>query len=375
MHHTPPSEHSDLVTSSLSWSAKNNRRVTFNAYGGPEVISVVTEPAVASPGKGMARVRVMASSLVFTDMLIRRNLYPMLKTLPGETLGYDVVGHVEALGPETTGPAPGTLVATLTQVGGAQDWVNLPAASLVPLPGHLDPIKVEPLILSYMTAYQGLFREAGVSAGAHILVIAATGAVGLAALDLARALGLRATGVASSRRKALVEQMGADFIAYDAPDFSRRIDLAAAQQGGFAVILDGASREPLPTHLRRLARGGHYVGFGFTAQLRRTGADAKGLRLIFGRLRLGMIVLRILATRLRNPNVHFYDIAGRRKAHPDWFREDLTTLATLLADGRIAPHISGVFPPERAAEAHRLIEDGTVVGRLVLDLRGSGVLP
>ena len=56
MHHTPPSEHSDLVTSSLPWSPKNNRRVTFNAYGGPEVISVVTEPAVASPGKGMARI-------------------------------------------------------------------------------------------------------------------------------------------------------------------------------------------------------------------------------------------------------------------------------------------------------------------------------
>jgi NADPH:quinone reductase-like Zn-dependent oxidoreductase len=366
-----PAEKSIPATSAVSASPTPNRRVTFTAYGGPEVISLVTEPLGEAPGKGMARIRVAASSLVFTDMLIRRNLYPMLKTLPGETLGYDIVGHVDALGPDTAGPEPGTLVAALTQVGGGQDWVNLPADSLVPLPGHLDPVQIEPLVLSYMTAYQCLVREARVERGAHVLVIAATGAVGLAALDLARALGLRATGVASSRRRALVEEMGAAFIAYDAPDAGRQLDVAAKRLGGFAVILDGASNEPLPTHLRRLAKDGHYVAFGFTAHLRGPGINAKGLRLLLGKLRLGLSVLRIVATRWRNGNVHFYDIAARRKAHPDWFREDLATLAALLSERRIAPHISGVFPPERASEAHALIEEGSVVGRLVLDMRSN----
>ncbi|MFM8344916.1 MAG: zinc-binding dehydrogenase, partial [Betaproteobacteria bacterium] len=344
-------------------------RVTFRAYGGPEVITVETETQVAEPGAGMARIKVETSSLVFTDMLIRRNLYPMLKTMPGETLGYDLVGRVEKLGPGTAGPAPGTLVATLTQVGGGQDWVILPVDGLVTLPDHLDPVKAEPLILSYMTAWQILTREARVTRGDAILVVAATGAVGLAALDLARAMGLRATGVASSSRQALVEGMGAGFIAYDRPDAAEAIDLAAREQGGFAVILDGASSEPLPRHLRRLAPNGHYVAFGFTAHLRRGGIGATGLALLIGRLRLGASVLRVLIARWRNANVHFYDISGRRKAHPDWFHDDLIALADLLAQGRIDPHIAGVYPPERAAEAHRLIEDGTVTGRLVLDLR------
>ena len=368
MQHAQPSSPLGLIPA-VPLPPVTNRRVTFRAHGGPEVISVVTEAQVAAPGPGEARIRVDVSSLVFTDMLIRRNLYPMLKTLPGATLGYDLVGQVESLGPNTDGPRPGTRVAALTQVGGGQDWVNLPVQGLVPVPALLDPVQVEPLILSYMTAWQGLTREARVAKGDHILVIAASGAVGLAALDLARAMGLRATGVASSARRGLVEGMGAAFIAYDRADAGAEIDHCAKTSGGFAAILDGASSEPLTTHLRRLAPSGHYVAFGFTAHLRRSGMDAKGPALLLGKLRLGLGVLRVLMTRWRNGNVHFYDIAGRRKAHPDWFHADLTNLMDMLAHGRIAPHIAGVFSPEEAAEAHGLIEQGNVTGRLVLDLR------
>ena len=371
MQHSTLDPEAQLTAPDVPAPPTTNRRVTFTAYGGPEVISVVTEPQVEAPGKGMARVRVEASSLVFTDMLIRRNLYPMRKTLPGETLGYDLVGRVEQLGPDTTGPAPGTRIATLTQVGGGQDWVILPVETLIPVPNHLDPLQVEPLILSYMTAYQSLTREARVAPGDQILVVAATGAVGLAALDLARALGLRATGVASSSRRQLVESMGADFIAYDQPGASPDVDRAAKAVGGFAVILDGAGAEPLPALLRRLAPGGHYVAFGFTSHLRRGGVDAKGLTLLSGKVKLGFSILRVLLTRRRNPNVHFYDISGLRKAHPDWFRDDLIALMDLLSQGRISPHIAGIFKPDRAAEAHRLIEAGTVTGRLVLDLRDN----
>jgi NADPH2:quinone reductase len=113
------------------------------------------------------------------------------------------------------------------------------------------------------------------------------------------------------------------------------------------------------------------VAFGFTSHLRRGGVDAKGLALLSGKVKLGFSVLRVLLTRRRNPNVHFYDISGLRKAHPDWFRDDLIALMHLLSQGRISPHIAGIFKPDRAAEAHRLIEAGTVTGRLVLDLRDN----
>ena len=70
-----------------------------------------------------------------------------------------------------------------------------------------------------------------------------------------------------------------------------------------------------------------------------------------------------------------YDIFGLRTSRPDWFRDDLTTLTGLLSKGSIAPHVSGVFPPERAADAHARIEGGGVVGRLVLDLRSEKPVP
>jgi NADPH:quinone reductase-like Zn-dependent oxidoreductase len=69
--------------------------------------------------------------------------------------------------------------------------------------------------------------------------------------------------------------------------------------------------------------------------------------------------------------VHFHDIAARGKAHPASFRADIATRAALLSDGRIAPQITGVFPPERASEAHALIREGSVAGRLVLEMRSS----
>ncbi len=354
-----------------SWLPLRNRQVTFRAYGGPEQVVMVEQADVAPPGPGEARVRVEASSLVFTDTLIRRDLYPMRRTQPGEVLGYDLVGHVESLGPATDGPRPGTRVAALTQVGGGQDWVSLPVSALVPVPGDLDPIRIEPLILSYMTAWQSLTRLAKVNAGDRVLVVAASGAVGFAALDIARALGLRAVGVASSVRRALVEGTGAEFVPYDVPGAGARLDAVAQRDGGFAAILDGAGSEPLGAHLRRLAPQGRYVTFGFTAHLRRAGPDAKGLTLLWGRLRLGLGFATVLLREKLDPRVRSYDIFGLRTSRPDWFRDDLSTLAGLLAKGSITPHVSGVFPPERAAEAHARIEAGGVVGRLVLDLRSE----
>lgn len=349
-----------------------NRKVTFRAYGGPETVEMVEDDRLPLPAAGEARIRVEASSLVFTDMLIRRNLYPMRRTLPGEVLGYDLVGRVDLLGPGTDGPVPGTRVAALTQVGGGQDWICLPVGSLVPLPGNLDPIRLEPLILSYMTAWQSLTRLSRPQAGDRVLVVAASGAVGLAALDIARALGLRATGVASTTRRALIEGLGASFVAYDAKDAARQLDAAARETGGFAAILDGAGGEPPSVQLRRLAPGGRLVVFGFTAHLRRTRPNPTELAKLTGQLRLGVNLASVLLRERFGARVGFYDIAGLRAKRPDWFRDDLAALAGLLAQGRIAPHVAGVFPPERAAEAHRLVEQGAVVGRLVLDMRPAG---
>ena len=347
------------------------RRLEIGAFGGPELIRVVEDAALPAPGPGEVRIRVEASSLVFTDMLIRRNLYPVLKLTLPLTLGYDLIGRIDGVGPGVTRWRLGDRVADLSQTGGNATHVVRPAATLVPVPPGLEATRAEPLILSYLTAYQALFREAEAKPGDPVLVCGASGAVGLAALDLCRAFGLPAVGVASARREPAVTGLGAAFVAYDAAGAAGTLDRLSREHGGFMAILDAARAEALSSVMARLAPGGRLVALGFSAAFRkayRTGDASPGL---FARLRFAFDFLRIKALSLRSGasrRVTFYDISGRRTRHPQDFEDDLSALFSLLEAGRIAPRIQHVFGLEEAVEAHRLIESGQVEGRLVLDL-------
>jgi NADPH:quinone reductase-like Zn-dependent oxidoreductase len=346
------------------------RRLEIRAFGGPEVIRLVEDAALPEPGPGEVRIRVEASSLVFTDTLIRRNLYPVLKPALPVTLGYDLVGRIDGVGSGVTRWRSGDRVADLVQFGGNATHVVRPAATLVQVPQELDATRVEPLILSYLTAYQALFREAGAKPGDAVLVYGASGAVGQAALDLCRAFGLHAVGVASARRERAVTGLGATFVAYDEPDASGRLDRLASERRGFKVIVDAARGEALGAVMARLAPDGRLVALGFSAPFRAAGRAGHARPGLPALLRLGLDFLRIkrLASRPGAPSrVVFYDIADRRARHPDWFRSDLAALFTLLGDGAIAPRVQRVFALDEAVEAHRLIEAGEVEGRLVLD--------
>lgn len=346
------------------------RRLEIGAFGGPEQIRLVEEARLPEPGEGEVRIRVEASSLVFTDMLIRRNLYPVLKLRLPLTPGYDFVGRIEALGPGVSRWRIGDRVADLTQTGSNATHLVRPADSLVAVPPGLDALQAEPLILSYMTAWQALFREAKAQPGDPVLICGASGAVGLAALDLCRAFGMPAVGVASERRAPVVEGLGATFVAYDAADPAGPLDRLSRDYQGFKVILDAARGEPLSCVMARLAPGGRLVALGFSAPFRtahRAGLTQPGL---LAQLRFGLDVLRIKWLSVRpgtTKQVSFYDIAARRRRYPQEFKEDLELLFNLLAAGRIAPRIQRVFGLDEAVEAHRLIEAGQVEGRLVLD--------
>lgn len=347
------------------------KRLKIAAFGGPEVIGLVEDAKLPQPREGEVRIRAEASSLVFTDMLIRRNLYPVLKLRLPLTLGYDVVGRVDAVGPGVTRWRIGDRVADLTQLGGNATHLVRPADMLVEVPPGLDATRAEPLILSYMTAYQALFREAEVHPGDSVLICGASGAVGLAALDLCRAFGLQAAGVASARRERAITDLGATFVAYDRADAAGKLDRLSHEANGFKAIVDAARAEKLSALMARLAPGGRLVALGFSAPFRdahRAGHAQPGL---LARLRFAVDFMQIKRLSSRpgaSRRATFYDISGRRVRHPQDFQDDLSTLFALLEAGRISPRIQRVFRLDEAVEAHRLIEAGLVEGRLVLDL-------
>src|SRR5215468_5042078 len=210
-----------------------NRVVQVNHFGGPDGLVVVDAP-LPTAGRGEVRVRVLASSVQYTDVLIRRHLYPQTSARrPAFVLGYDVVGEIDQLGDGVRGFQVGDRVGDMTVLGSNATYRTLRADDLTRVPAGLDAAEAAALILSWTTAYQLLHRTARVQRGQRVLVQGAAGAVGQALLALGRMAGLELRGTARGEHAALIRELGATPIDYQHEDFTRVVP------GGFDVVFDG----------------------------------------------------------------------------------------------------------------------------------------
>ena len=329
------------------------QRIVLSEYGGPEVMRWVTEPALPEPAVGEVRVRVLATSASYTDTLVRRGIYPGLKPRFPFSPGYDMVGLVDKCGPCVTALAPGQMVADLTVTGACSQFLCWPADRLVPVPAGLDPAEAVSLVLTYVTAFQMLNRVARVQPGQAILVHGAGGAVGTALLQMARLTNLNVAGTASEVKLDLVTALGATPIDYRRQDFVQAVHDCA---GSVDAIFDAYGGANFRRSFRCLRRGGRLVAFGFFAD----GDEGSG------NVPLDFLWLWLTNLLPNGRSASFYSIAPWRRKHPDWFRQDLGALFSLLAAGEVAPVIAHRMPLAEAAEAHRLVETSSVQGKIVL---------
>jgi NADPH2:quinone reductase len=202
-------------------TTNGNARVVLHAFGGPEGFEVVREP-LPEPRTGQVRVRTLAASVQFTDVILRKGQYPDLKDKPPLTLGYDTVGVVEALGPGVDRWKIGDRVADLTMTGGYAHHRLLDAARLTRVPDAVESAAAAALVLGGMTAYQLLHRHANVRPGQRVLIHGAAGSVGQILLELGRAAGLEMYGTARGKHADLVASFGATPIDYQKEVASRR---------------------------------------------------------------------------------------------------------------------------------------------------------
>ncbi len=328
------------------------KKVILNEFGGPEVLRVVEEAALPEPGADEVRVKVLAASVTFTDTLVRKGIYYGLKETPPLSPGYDMVGVVDKLGAGVTGLEIGKMVADLTVFGAYTEYILCPADSLVPVPDNLGPAEAVSMVLSYVTAYQMLHRRAKVQRGQKILVHGAGGAVGTALLKLGKLHDLEIYGTASRSKHKLVKNLGAIPIDYKNEDFLAQIQAV----GGVDAAFDAIGGENFKRSFDSLKKGGTLVAYGFYNQ-----AMGKG----------GNVVMEYMSIALWNilPNgrkAAFYSIGALRKKNPEWFKVDLAALFGLLAEGKIKPSIERRMKLEDVAQAHALIEQAAVRGRIVL---------
>ena len=214
-------------------SELRNRVVQVSRFGGPEGLEVVEGP-LPMPRRGEVRVRVLASGLEYTDVLIRRHLYPQTsRQRPPFALGYDFVGEVDAVGEGVSEFRVGDRVADMTVVGSNAAYRTIRADRLTRVPPGVDAAEAATLILSWTTAYQMLHRAAHVKRGQRVLVHGAAGAVGQALIVLGRLAGVEAWGAARGSHAGLMLELEARPIDYDRQDFARVVP------GGFDVVFDG----------------------------------------------------------------------------------------------------------------------------------------
>src|SRR5574342_629884 len=238
---------------------RRNRVVQVRRFGGPDGLEVVDAP-LPTAGRGEVQVRVLASGVEYTDVVIRRHLYPQtMRRRPPFVMGYDVVGEIDQLGDGVSGFQLGDRVADMTVLGSNAAYCTLRADCLTGVPAGVDAAEVAALILSWTTAYQLLHRAARVRRGQRVLVHGAAGAVGQALLVLGRLAGLELWGTARGEHMALVRELAATPIDYQREDFTRVLP------GGFDVVFDGIGEDGYRRSFAALKPGGLLCFYGYTA--------------------------------------------------------------------------------------------------------------
>jgi NADPH:quinone reductase len=238
------------------------RAIRCNQYGPPESLTVETLPDL-QPHAGQVVIDVKAASVNFPDVLIIENKYQLKPELPF-TPGAEVAGIVRAVGSGVEHLQPGMRVVAYTALGGFAEQVLAPAGACVPLPDQADLAVAAAFTLAYGTSHHAVVDRAALQAGETMLVLGAAGGVGLAAVEIGKALGARVIAAASSDEKlAVCVEHGADAtINYARDDLRERIK-ALTDGKGPDVIYDpvgGVYAEPA---FRSIGWRGRYLVVGF----------------------------------------------------------------------------------------------------------------
>lgn len=319
-------------------------------FGGPEVLRLSEAPDPL-PGPEEVLVAVRAASVNHADTAERAGHYPPPEPRPPQQIpGLDFAGTVLAVGERVRRHRVGDRVFGLLSGGGYADLVATHERMAMPVPSALSDEEAAAIPEAHLTAYDALFRQAGLRMGESVLVHAVSSGVGLAALQLATAAGAVVFGTSRSAEKCRrAEALGAARaleMADPARDFAA--ELTAATGGrGVDVVLDMVGAAYLSRNLAVLAPGGRMVTLAL-----KTGARAE--------LDMGLLMGRRLwlhGSALRPRPVE------EKMALTAEFEQ---RVLPLLAAGRLRPVIDRVLPFAEAAQAHRLIEAGAVVGKVVL---------
>jgi putative PIG3 family NAD(P)H quinone oxidoreductase len=322
------------------------RAVVITTPGGPEVLSLEEVPDPV-PGEGEVLVEVAAAGVNPADVMQRQGFYP---PPPGASAypGLECSGRIAGVGPGVSGWRQGDSVCALMAGGGYAQLAAVPAAQLLPIPDGVSLTDAAALPEVACTVNASVFGQARLAPGEVLLVHGGAGGIGTMAIQLAKARGAIVACTAGTPEKLeRCRQLGADLaISYRDDDFVTAVKDFTGGRGA-DVILDIIGAPYLARNVDALATGGRLVQIST-----REGGTAE--------INLGVLMrkrISIFASTLRARPVADKAVVVAGVRDQVW---------PLVAAGQVAPVIERVLPLAEAAQAHRLIEDGTHVGKILL---------
>jgi len=324
------------------------RAVICSAFTGPDDLRI-GEIDAPKPASNEILVDVHAASVCFMDQLLVSGLYQMRPPTPFVP-GTEAAGIVVAVGEKVTRFRPGDRVACSSWTGGYAEQMTAKESSSVQLPAGVTFETAATVWHNYGTAYYALVEGARAQAGETIFVSGAAGGIGLAVVDLGRHLGLRViAGVGSDDKADLVRRYGAsDVVNYRSEDLRQRIKSITSGEG-VDICFDSVGGAVFEQMARLMKWGGRLMPIGFTS---------------------GQVPsLPMNLPLLKNYSIVGVFVGAWLEKFPERGIRMNDTLAQLLADGKIRPHIDRVLPLEQVKDAMRAVVDRTVQGRIVLKIR------
>lgn len=320
------------------------KAIVFTETGGPDVLAQAEVPKPDVRPGGVV-IKAHAIGVNFADTRFRQGTYTVKPKLP-DSPGMEVAGVIDAVGEGVTNLRPGMRVAAFTSRAYAEFCAS-PAFMVIPLPDSVSFVDGAAFLIQVLTAYHLLHTVDTTGPGRTVLVHAAAGGVGLAAVQLAKAAGARVFGTVSSDSKAaLAKEAGTDaVINYVRDKFADEV-LRLTADRGVDLILDAVGKPTFEEGLRCLAPFGHIALYG------RAGGAPDPLN------------LSVLSP--KSQKVSAFSLPTLTRGFPDKTRESAERCFALLRDGRLKLHINRTFPLAQAADAHRYLESRESTGKLIL---------
>lgn len=338
------------------------KAIYLTQNGDPEDSFAIRETEMPRHEANEVLIKVEAFGLNFADVLARQGMYKDAPPFPA-VLGYEVVGHIEAVGNAIANFETGQRVVAFTRFGGYAEYVATDTRAVAQIPEDWDKTKALALATQYCTAYYAAYESTNLHPEDNVLVHSAAGGVGTALVQLASLKGCTIFGTAGRDEKlALMRQNGVHYpINYRKQDFTEAVSNQLGSDR-LDVVFESLGGSYFKRSIQLLGAGGRIIGFGASS---RSGGGKNlfsTLKLVFG---FGFFSpVQILMKSKAIIGVYMLAIADYQ---PEKLQRCLNDVVNLTKEGKLDPYSGGLFKADQIAEAHNYLQSGESIGKVAVE--------